>query len=80
MIRQRERQALRLNRVVARSLTERHRSESLDLIYERYSLWSVAAARFARREAVPFVLEVNSPLAQEQAGYRSLAMKQALPW
>ena len=46
--------------------------ESFDLIYERYSLWSHAAMRFARDQEVPGVLEVNSPLIHEQKTYRTL--------
>ncbi len=43
-----------------------------DLIYERYSLWSHAAMEFARESSIPGVLEVNSPLIDEQRAYRSL--------
>ncbi len=43
-----------------------------DLIYERYSLWSHAAMEFARESSIPGVLEVNSPLIEEQKAYRSL--------
>lgn len=43
-----------------------------DLIYERYSLWSFSAIQFAYRRQVPSVLEVNSPLIEEQKTFRSL--------
>ena len=40
------------------------------LVYERYSLGNSTAARFAQRHLIPLVLEVNSPLADEQLRYR----------
>ncbi|HKG51591.1 MAG TPA: glycosyltransferase family 4 protein [Actinomycetales bacterium] len=47
-----------------------------DLVYERYSLWSRAAADRADVEPLlvgtPSVLEVNAPLVQEQALHRGL--------
>ena len=39
-----------------------------DLIYERYDLYSTAAARIAPRMGVPYILEVNAPLIREQRG------------
>jgi len=41
-----------------------------DLIYERYALGKSAAARYAARHDIPFVLEVNAPLADEQRRWR----------
>ena len=43
-----------------------------DLIYERYSLWSYAGMEFSAKTGVPGVLEVNSPLIEEQSAYRTL--------
>src|SRR5260221_8815685 len=43
-----------------------------DFVYERYSLWSFAGMEFARDARVPGLLEVNSPLIEEQAEYRVL--------
>ncbi len=43
-----------------------------DLIYERYSLWSFSAMRFAKENGVPSLLEVNAPLIQEQKAYRKI--------
>ena len=43
-----------------------------DFVYERYSLWSFAGMEFARDAHVPGLLEVNSPLIEEQAEYRVL--------
>ena len=44
----------------------------LDLVYERYSLWSFAAMRWAQRSRIPGLLEVNAPLVDEQAAHRVL--------
>jgi glycosyltransferase involved in cell wall biosynthesis len=58
------------------ALARRHQQRAFDLIYERYSLWSHAALGFARRRALPYVLEVNSPLVVEQSTYRQLAKRE----
>lgn len=49
-----------------------HADAPLDLVYERYSLWSAAAMTWARERGVPGVLEVNAPLVDEQAQHRVL--------
>lgn len=67
-----ETRALRVNRRLRDALTRRHAAGPLELVYERYSLWSHAGLAFARRRQVPFVLEVNSPLVVEQSRYRTL--------
>jgi glycosyltransferase involved in cell wall biosynthesis len=46
-----------------------------DLIYERYSLWSYAGMEFARAADIPGLLEVNAPLIEEQAEFRSLTYR-----
>ena len=43
-----------------------------DLVYERYSLWSYAGIRYARKHDIPSILEVNAPLIDEQETYRGL--------
>ncbi len=43
-----------------------------DLVYERYALCSYAAMEYARNRQTPGILEVNSPLIQEQDQYRML--------
>jgi glycosyltransferase involved in cell wall biosynthesis len=48
-----------------------------DLVYERYSLWSYAAMEYARANGIPGILEVNSPLIDEQSQYRQLIDRQA---
>ncbi len=49
-----------------------YRDWPFDLIYERYSLWSAAGCRAARKLGVPVVTEINAPLVLEQAAFRSL--------
>ena len=44
----------------------------VDLVYERYSLWSTAGMRHASLLGVPGLLEVNAPLVEEQARHRQL--------
>ncbi|MEZ5652613.1 MAG: glycosyltransferase family 4 protein [Burkholderiaceae bacterium] len=53
-------------------LLELHRRWPFDAIYERYSLWSDAGVRAARRLDVPVLMEVNAPLVREQLAYRRL--------
>ena len=49
---------------------------SIDLIYERYSLWSQVGICLAKSLGVPCFLEVNAPLIAEQQRYRRIALKQ----
>lgn len=44
-----------------------------DVVYERYSLWSFAGMEYAADAEVPGLLEVNSPLIEEQALHRELS-------
>ncbi len=48
---------------------------NVDLIYERYTLFSYAGIRLARELGVPHILEVNAPLVYEQQKMRGLEMK-----
>lgn len=50
---------------------------ALDLLYERYSLWSYGALEAAAEKGMPSVLEVNAPLIEEQQRYRSLYNRDA---
>lgn len=61
------------NQAMASALESRHRDQPFDMIYERYALGKSTAARFARYKGVPLVLEINAPLAQEQAMFRNRA-------
>lgn len=46
-----------------------------DILYERYSLFHHAGVRLARSRRLPFMLEVNAPLAEERALHGGLAFK-----
>jgi len=43
-----------------------------DLVYERHALWSAAGMAFARQQGIPGLLEVNAPLLEETAAFRTL--------
>lgn len=60
------------NEAVADALVSLHREGDLDLLYERLSLHAIAGSQIARRLGVPHVVEVNAPLTDEAARYRSL--------
>lgn len=60
------------NQPVTGMLADIYSSDPFDLIYERYSLFSIAGYFFARSRGMPFVLEVNAPLVKEASTYRSL--------
>ncbi|MFQ5667445.1 MAG: glycosyltransferase family 4 protein [Candidatus Binatia bacterium] len=64
--------SLLLNQALSRALERLHRSWRVDAVYERYSLWGYAAAGFACAARLPYLLEVNAPLRQEQRRYRVL--------
>lgn len=69
--------AMLLNRRAREELDRLREQAPLDAVYERYSLWSWAGARFTRARRVPLVLEVNAPLIEEQASYRTLELPAA---
>ena len=70
----REQAALRSNGVLRGELEA---AGTCDVVYERYSLWSFAGMEYARRCGIPALLEVNSPLIEEQAQYRVLVNREA---
>jgi glycosyltransferase involved in cell wall biosynthesis len=57
---------------VALTLERLHEEAPVDLVYERYALWGRTATAWARAHGVCSVLEVNSPLPDEQARHRVL--------
>jgi len=63
---------LLLNQSVTDALEALAARWPFDVVFERYSLWSYAGLRFARRRGLPFLLEVNAPLVTQQQEYRSL--------
>ena len=63
---------LLLNPAISKALERLHKDWRIDAVYERYSLWSHAAADFARSNELPYLVEANSPLPEEQRRYRGL--------
>jgi glycosyltransferase involved in cell wall biosynthesis len=62
---------------VALTLARLDAEAPVDLVYERYALWGRTATAWARAHGVCSVLEVNSPLPDEQARHRVLVDRQA---
>jgi glycosyltransferase involved in cell wall biosynthesis len=56
----------------AQALTELAGRHEVDAIYERFSLFSAAGVRVARELGLAHALEVNAPLREEAANYRTL--------
>ncbi len=56
------------------------RSFRPDVLYERANLFYLAGAMLARRRRLPFLLEVNSPLAQERAAFGQLRLQRLARW
>jgi glycosyltransferase involved in cell wall biosynthesis len=46
-----------------------------DFVYERYALCALATGWLCRRRGIPWLLEVNAPLADEEARFRVLRWK-----
>ena len=68
----REGMELAYNLVAYRRLARVLRQERPDFVYERYAANTFAGLLAARRHGVPFVLEVNAPLAREKAEHDGL--------
>lgn len=73
---EKERAAMAQADAIEARLVSLWRDWPFDMIYERYSLWSAAGCRAARRLSVPVVTEINAPLLLEQAAYRTLVCEQ----
>jgi glycosyltransferase involved in cell wall biosynthesis len=63
---------LAYNAVAYRRLSQAIRDFQPDFVYERYAANTFAGLAAARRHRIPFVLEVNSPLALEKAEHDGL--------
>lgn len=63
------------NLVAYRRLSKAIREHRPDFVYERYAANTFAGLLAAKRHGVPFVLEVNSPLALEKAEHDGLFFK-----
>jgi glycosyltransferase involved in cell wall biosynthesis len=66
---------LLLNTRMRQALAETNAEWPVDAVYERYSLWSWAGLDFARDRGIPWLLEVNAPLVDEQQSYRELSLR-----
>lgn len=66
---------LMLNTGLRQQLDALDAERPVDAVYERYSLWSWAGLQFARERGVPYVLEVNAPLVEEQRTWRNLSLQ-----
>ena len=66
---EREQASLAANAAAAEAV---HALGPFDIAYERYALWSHSALATARSAGAVTVLEVNAPLIEEQARFRSL--------
>jgi glycosyltransferase involved in cell wall biosynthesis len=51
-----------------------------DALYERYNLFYLAGVMVARRRRLPFLVEVNAPLAEERARFGGLALRGLARW
>ncbi len=71
----REIKALAVNSNLTNLVLKLHPKLKFDFIYERYSLWSFAGAQLAALLKIPFILEVNSPLIEEEKKFRTLNLE-----
>ena len=67
--------ALLRDQTFEQALAKAHAEAPFDALYERQSLFGLAGLRFARRAGIPFGLEVNAPLPEEQARWRGLSLE-----
>jgi glycosyltransferase involved in cell wall biosynthesis len=51
-----------------------------DVLYERYNLFYLAGAWLARRRNLPFLVEVNAPLAEERTTHGNLRLRGLARW
>lgn len=51
-----------------------------DVVYERYNLFFLAGALLARRRGLPFLVEVNAPLAEERTRFGNLRLRRLARW
>ena len=60
---------------MGRRLSELLHEMRPDFVYERYALCAVATGIACRRRRIPWILEVNAPLAEEEERFRGLRWK-----
>jgi glycosyltransferase involved in cell wall biosynthesis len=66
--------------LAAGRLAREARTHGAEMIYERYNLHLSAGASVARRLRLPFLLEVNAPLAHERAAFGGLGLPRLARW
>ena len=71
---EKERRYLRIADAAEARLLALHAEQPFDAVYERYSLWSRAGVRAARKLGIPCIVEMNAPLLLEQQRYRKLEL------
>lgn len=76
----RELRRLVLNRALYSRVKESLHGYRPDFVYQRYSLCSFAAGLACRRMGIPWILEVNAPLADEEERFRDLRWKRLTRW
>lgn len=71
-VKQHELYLMSLNEAIYEEILQSHSKVPFDFIYERYSLFGTAGIDVSQRLKIPSVVEVNSPLVNEQQNYRTL--------
>lgn len=66
--------------VAYRQLAKVYKEFKPDVLYERYNLFTLSGAWLKRRTGLPFVVEVNAPLAEERARYGGLFWERLARW
>jgi glycosyltransferase involved in cell wall biosynthesis len=63
-----------------RRLKQAYLAHRPDVLYERYNLFFLPGLWLKRRTGVPYILEVNSPLADERAAHGGLKLRSVARW
>lgn len=71
---------LALNVTLSRRALEALTLRRPDFVYERYSLCAVGGGLACKRKSIPWLLEVNAPLAEEEATWRGLRLARLTRW
>lgn len=63
-----------------RKLKQAYETHRPDVLYERYNLFFLPGLWLKRRTGIPYLLEVNAPLAHERSAYGGLKLKALAAW
>lgn len=66
--------------VAYRKLAAACRQHEPDFLYERYSLFLLAGRWLSRRHKIPYLLEINAPLAEERSRHDGLSLQAFANW